>query len=58
MLVVASNAKIGLRIFYKQTEKEYTAYKNETLEELFPGNRQQNFRIKIDLRFKNDNDYY
>lgn len=58
MLVVASKvAKIGLRIFHKQTEKEYTAYKNETLEELFPGKTHIEFIIKIDRRFRNDNDY-
>lgn len=58
MLVVASNvAKIGLRIFHKQTEKEYTSYRTETLEELFPGKDIVEFIIQIDRRYKNQADY-
>lgn len=58
MLVVASKvAKIGLRIFHKQTEKEYTSYKTETLEELFPGQNPIEFIIQIDRRYKNQVDY-
>lgn len=58
MLVVASKvAKIGLRIFHKQTEKEYTSYKTETLEELFPGKDEIEFVIQIDKRYKNQVDY-
>lgn len=58
MLVVASKvARIGLRIFHKQTEKEYTSYKSETLEELFPGNNLIEFIIQIDRRYKNQVDY-
>lgn len=58
MLVVASKvARIGLRIFHKQTEKEYTGYKSETLEELFPGKELVEFIIQIDRRYRNQQDY-
>lgn len=58
MLVVASKvAKIGLRIFHKETEKEYTNHKNETLEELFPKKDSIEFVIKIDNRYRNQLDY-
>lgn len=49
ILAAASNVnKIGLRIYHKQTEKEYTGYNDETLEELFPSLNVIEFIIKID----------
>jgi len=58
MLVVASKiAKIGLRIYLKENLVEYTKYKDETLEMLFPTKDEIEFVIKIDRRFKNNQDY-
>lgn len=58
MLVVASKiAKIGLRIYLKENLVEYTKYKDETLEQLFPAKDEIEFVIKIDRRFKNNQDY-
>lgn len=57
LLVVASKVpKIGLRIFHKQTEKEYTKYHEETLEELFPNMPEIEFIISIDKKMRNDPD--
>lgn len=57
LLVVASKIpKIGLRIFHKQTEKEYTKYNDEILEELFPNMSEIEFIISIDKKMRNDPD--
>ena len=54
MLVVASKVnRLGLRIFDKNN-KEYTKFREETLEELFPDKDNLEFFIKIDRRYKGD----
>lgn len=53
ILIVAANvSKLGLRIFHKQTEVEYTKYKDETLEELFPNLEKIEFVTLIDRSYR------
>ena len=58
MLVTASKvAKIGLRIFDKHTDKEYTMMINNSLDKLFPNKDLIEFKIQIDRRFRNQTAY-
>lgn len=58
MLVTASKvAKIGLRIYDKHTEKEYTMMVNDSLDKLFPNKDMIEFKIQIDRRFRNQSTY-
>lgn len=53
ILVAAANVnRLGLRIYHKQTEKELTQLKFETLEETFPKKDLVEFIIHIDRSYK------